>query len=187
MTNFSAPVFTATGRCLFVSIQTILLTFEASMTARAATTHYTPADVFLATGIPTPKQNQWYERQTIKPSRLDKKPTGSGCYRMVCPATVYQIGITAEGTQIGLPARQAAEAARLFADDQPGRPANTLFENGRTMLVLGASGSRIVNSHFDDSVVDVCGRPFEASAIIDIGQIVSAIDSILTNISERQP
>lgn len=63
------------------------------MTAqKAATTHYTPADVFHATGITVPKQNQWYDRLTIVPSRLDTKPNGSGVYRMVCAA----IPITSE-------------------------------------------------------------------------------------------
>jgi hypothetical protein len=152
------------------------------MTANAATTHYTPADVFRATGISVPRQNQWYDRGTIKPSRLDKRPAGSGCHRMVCPATVYQIAITAKATQLRLPARQAAEAARLFADEQPGRSANTLFEFGRTLLITDVSGSRIVNSQFDDALIDICGRPFASALIVDIGQIVLAVDTALKTI-----
>jgi hypothetical protein len=35
--------------------------------------------------------------------------------------------ITAKGTLLGLPAKQAAESARLDADDQPGRLENIIF------------------------------------------------------------
>jgi hypothetical protein len=155
------------------------------MTADAAAPHYTPADVFRATGVSIIKQNQWYDRGTIKPSRLDKIVTGSGCHRRVCTATVYRIAITATCADIGMPARQAADAALLFADEQPGRRANTLFEFGRTLLITDASGSRIVNSQFDDALIDVCGRPFASALIVDIGQIIKAIDTALNNISKK--
>jgi hypothetical protein len=149
------------------------------MTAEAATTHYTPADVFRATGISVPKQNQWYDRGTIKPSRLDKKPTGSGSYRLVCAATVYRIAITATCANIGMPATQAADAARLFADEQPGRQANKPYEFGRTLLVTNGSGSRIVNAGYNDSLIEICGRDFEAAVIVDVGQIIRDIDAAL--------
>jgi hypothetical protein len=150
------------------------------MTAHAATTHYTPAEVFSVTGISVPKQNQWYERRTIKPSRLDKQPAGSGSYRMVCAATVHQIAITATCVNLGMPARQAAEAARLFAVDQPDRPANTLYPFDRTLLVVKATGTQIIKADFNASLTDICGRPFEAAIIIDIGQIVRAVDQELS-------
>jgi len=146
------------------------------MTAHAATTHYTPAEVFNATGISVPKQNQWYDRRTIKPSRLDKQPAGSGSYRLVCAATVYQIAVTAACVNLGIPARQAAEGARLFSLDQPDRAANTLYPFDRTLLVMKATGTQITKAGFNDSLTDVCGRPFEAAIIIDIGQIVRAVD-----------
>jgi hypothetical protein len=60
------------------------------------------------------------------------------------------------------------------------RPANTLYEFGRTLLVVKNSGAEILNADFNDSLTDVCGRPFDAAIIIiiiiDIGQIVRAVD-----------
>jgi len=146
------------------------------MTAQAAKTHYTPAEVFIATGISVPKQNQWYDRRTIKPSRLDKQPAGSGNYRLVCAATIYQIAITATCVNLGIPARQAAEAARLFAVDQSDRPANTLYPFDRTLLLVKATGTQIIKADFNASLTDICGRPFEAAIIVDIGQIVRSVD-----------
>jgi hypothetical protein len=137
--------------------------------------------VFEATGISVPKQNQWYDRQTIKPSRLDKQPAGSGSYRLVCPATVYQIAITARCVNLGIPARQAAEGARPFGIDQPGRPANTLYEFGRTLLVKKSAGVEIRVEDFNASLADICGRPFEAAVIIDLGSIIRAVDHALNS------
>jgi hypothetical protein len=150
------------------------------MPAQAATTHYTPAEVFIVTGISVPKQNQWYDRQTIKPARPDKLPSGSGSYRLVCAATVYQIAITATCVNLGIPARQAAEAARLFALDQPDRPANTLYALDRTLLVVKANGTQLIRSDFNASLTDICGRPFEAAIIVDIGQIIRQVDQDLS-------
>jgi hypothetical protein len=116
---------------------------------------------------------------TIKLARQDKKPNGSGSYRLVCAGTVYRFAITAACVNIGLSAKQSADAASLLAEEQPGRAANQLFEFGRTLLITSASSTRIVNSQFEDSLTDLCGRPFEDSVIIDVGQIVAAVDSAL--------
>jgi hypothetical protein len=154
------------------------------MTARAAPTHYSPADVFCATGISVPKQNQWYDRRTIQPSRSDKQPTGSGSYRLVCPATVYQIAITAKCVDVGIPARKAAEAARLFAISNPDRGANALYEFGRTLLIYKATGAQILNADFNASLTDICGRPFETAIIVDIGQTIRAVDEALAKLKK---
>jgi hypothetical protein len=80
-------------------------------------------------------------------------------------------------------ARQSADAASLFADEQAGRPTNRPFDYGRTLLVKNACGSRIVNCGFDDSLIDICGRPFQAAVIVDVGQIIAAVNSVLASIS----
>jgi hypothetical protein len=150
------------------------------MTAKAASTHFTPADVFSATGVSVPKQNQWYDRRTVIPSRQDKRPSGSGSYRLVCAATVYQIALTAACIKLGISARHAADAARLFAAGQPGRPPNTLYGFDRTLLTIKETGAKIINAQFNASLTDICGRPFEAAIIIDVGQIIRAIDQSLS-------
>jgi hypothetical protein len=154
------------------------------MTAQAATKHYTPAEVFNATGISVAKQNQWYDRRTIKPSRPDKQPAGSGSDRLVCAATVYQIAITATCVNLGISARQAAEAARSLADEQPGRAANQLYEFGRTLLVIKSTGTQIVNADFSASLTDICERPFAGALIIDVGPIVRAVDEALISLKK---
>jgi hypothetical protein len=154
------------------------------MPADAATIHYPPAVVFLSTGIPVPAQTQWYDRSVIKPSRLDKKPKGSGDHRLVCAGTVYQIGITAACRNLGMPVKQAAEAARLFAVDQPDRPGNTLYPFDRTLLVVKASGTQIIKADCNATLTDICGRPFESAVIVDIGSIVKTIDDVLNSKKE---
>ena len=155
------------------------------MTAKAATTHYTAADVFNATGISVQQQNQWYDRRVVIPSRLDKRPTGTGSYRLVCAATVYQLAITTTCTKLGISARKAADVTRLFAGEQPGRMANETYPFNRTLLVVKEGGAEILNAPFEASLTDICGRPFQAATIIDIGQIIRAIDEKLTSIKGK--
>ncbi|KJC60061.1 hypothetical protein UP10_15430 [Bradyrhizobium sp. LTSPM299] len=78
-----------------------------------------------------------------------------------------------------MPARQAAESVRLFAVDQPGRPANALYAFDRTLLVVKASGTQIINADFNAPLTEICGRPFEAAMIVDIGQTIRAVDEAL--------
>src|SRR5260370_30044640 len=145
------------------------------MTAKADQ-YFSPGDILYATGVSVPKQNQWIGWGTIIPARTDRKPTGSGVYRMVCAATVLQFAITTECVRTGLPARLAAEGARLFAVAQPNRAANELYETGHTLLLFQKNGSRIVNSQYDESLTDICGREFDTATIVNIGRIKRAID-----------
>jgi hypothetical protein len=123
-------------------------------------------------------QNQRLERGVIRPSYRDKKSGGSGNYR-ISVETIYQYAITSECTKLGIPARRAAEAARLFSVAQPGRAANELFPFGRTLLKLKSTGAEIVNADFNASLTDVVGRPFESTTLIEIGPIVGAVDQAL--------
>jgi hypothetical protein len=155
------------------------------MTAqKAGSKHYTPADVFYVTGVPVAKQNQWYDRGTIIPARLDTKPNGSGIYRMVCAATVLQFATTTECVRTGLPAKLAAEGARLIAVAQPGRQANDLFECGHTLLLFQKNGSRIVSVQYDESLTDFCGREFDTATIVNIAKIKRAVDEKLISIKK---
>jgi hypothetical protein len=59
------------------------------------------------------------------------------------------------------------------------RAANKLFEFGRTLLVVKANGAKIVNVPFEASLTDICGRPFEAVIILDIGHIIKTTDQAI--------
>src|SRR5665647_216704 len=115
------------------------------MTAQAASQYYTAADVEEGTGVPVPKQNQWIERDTIIPSRHDKRSIGSGDPRLMSVETVYQFAITACAVKFGLSAKHAAYAARKFTDQsQPGRPAGKPFQQDLTVLVLRTTGPVVI-------------------------------------------
>jgi hypothetical protein len=147
--------------------------------------HCTPAAVAVMTGVSVPKQNQWSERGTIRPSRRDKKPTGSGDYRMMSVETVYQFAITSACAKLGMPARLAAEGARHFCVAQPGRPANEPYPFGRTLLLITPTGEKIVNADFNATLTDICGRPFQSAIVVDVGQIIAAVDNALTSTKDN--
>jgi hypothetical protein len=155
------------------------------MPAKAASTHYTPHDVFNATSVSVAKLNQWIDRGTVILSRRDKKPSGSGDWRLISLETVHQVAITALGVRFGVPAKLAAEGARLLAVAQPGRQANAIFEHGRTLILFQPSGTRIVNSQYEESLADILGRLFSAATLVDVGQIIKATDEKLISIKRK--
>jgi hypothetical protein len=59
---------------------------------------------------------------------------------------------------------------------------NTLYEFDRTLLVVKTTRAEIINAPFESPLTDICGRPFEAAIILDIGQIIKATDeAIISN------
>jgi hypothetical protein len=61
------------------------------------------------------------------------------------------------------------------------RAANTLYPFGRTLLILKEGSSEIVNAPFESSLTDICGRPFEAAIILDIGHIIKTTDEAINS------
>jgi len=133
---------------------------------------YKTGAVSAATGVPAAKLGRWQDRRTLKPSRQDKPSTGSGDHRLFSRATVNRIAITKCLTDLGIAASPANQAAALL---------ETVYEFGRTLLVFKPTGWQIVNAEFNAPLTDICGRPFEAAVIVDVGQIIKAIDETLTN------
>jgi hypothetical protein len=64
------------------------------------------------------------------------------------------------------------------------RPANELYEFGRTLVVVKPSGTQILNADFNASLTDICGRPFETAIIVDIGQTIRAVDEALAKLKK---
>jgi hypothetical protein len=156
------------------------------MPAKADKAYFTPADVFNVTGVSAAKLNQWIDRGTVIPSRLDKKPNGSGDWRRISLETVHQIAIAEAGVRFRIPARLAAEGARLLAVGQPGRAANELFEFGLTAMVHTEDGIAIRNLDSDASLSEVFGRPFQNATIIDIGPIIKAVDESISKLKDNK-
>jgi hypothetical protein len=136
---------------------------------------YRTGAVSAATGVPTAKLGRWQDRKTLKPSRYDKASTGSGDHRLFSRATVNRIAIAKRLIDLGIAASPANQAASLFIE---------LFEFGRTLLVLKSTGAQIQNADFNATLPDMCGRPFESAVIVDIGQIILAVDQALISTKE---
>ena len=153
------------------------------MPAKAAL--HTPAQIHEATGFTVPQQNQLYARHTVLLSSADKKPTGSGTRRLIGSETTYRLAILAKGIKTGVQARHAANASKLYAVGQKGRPPNTLYPVGRTLLILKEGSAEIVNAPFEATLTTICGRPFEAAIILDIGQIIKAVDDKLISTEKK--
>ena len=64
------------------------------------------------------------------------------------------------------------------------RQPNELYEFGRTVLVHTGTGTTIKNLDADVSLSEALGRPFRSSIIIDIGQILKAVDEALISIKK---
>jgi hypothetical protein len=98
---------------------------------------------------------------------------------------VPPFAVTNAGTRKRIPARRAAAAARLFAVQQPGRQANSLWEFGTTLLVIKQRAAEIVNAPFEASLSDICGRPFESATILNLTLIVKTVDEKLISIKGK--
>jgi hypothetical protein len=131
--------------------------------------------VSAATGVPIPTLGRWHDRNTLKPSRLDKPTTGSGDHRLFSRSTIVRIAIAKTLIDLGIAAGPANRAAATFTE---------LFAYGRTLLVISPTCARIVNAEFNATLTDFSGRPFCSAVIVDCGHVVAAIDQTLISTKE---
>ena len=138
---------------------------------------YKTGAVSAATGVSAAKLSRWQDRKTLKPSRQDKASSGSGDHRLFSRVTIDRIAIAKRLTDLGIAARPANQAAASFVEP---------YKFGRTLLVVKPSGgSQILNAEFNATLTDICGRPFESAAIVDIGQIILAVDhALISNLKD---
>ena len=127
------------------------------MTARADLL-LSASQVAAVTGASARLQGQRYAHHIYTHSAGDSIPCGHGDDRYVTAETVYRIAITEACAKAGVHIRNAAKSALLFAEDQRGRHANTLYEFGRTLLVIKEGTAAIVAAQFDALLTDVQGR-----------------------------
>jgi hypothetical protein len=131
---------------------------------------YKTGAVCAATGVPAARLGRWQDRKTLQPSRHDKASSGTGDHRQFSRDTIIRIAIAKTLTDLGIAANPANKAATLFTG---------LFQFGRTVLTLTRTGAKIVNADYNAPLTEICGRPFQAAVIVDIGQIVMAVDQAL--------
>jgi DNA-binding transcriptional MerR regulator len=154
------------------------------MNSHAAAAHYTAAEVAAATGVSPETQLQWHDRPIIIPSRNDVRPTGTGDKRLMSRETVYQLALTAALARLGIPAKQAACAARLFTDrSSPSRPAGKLFPRGRTVLVTRPTGSALLNAELDVDFFALADGGISFVAI-DVAAVVRDVNEKLDQLKQ---
>jgi hypothetical protein len=127
--------------------------------------------VCAATGVPAARLGRWKDRKTFEPSRADKGSTGSGDHRLFSRESVNRIAIAKCLTDLGIAAKPANQAATLFDGLHD--------ECRRTLLVVTPSGPQIINADYSAALPEICGRPFAAAVIVDVGQIIKTIDETL--------
>jgi DNA-binding transcriptional MerR regulator len=152
------------------------------MNSHAAATHYTAGEVAAAIGISPEKQLQWDDRGVTIPSRNDVRPNGSGEKRLMSRETVYQLALTAALARLGIPAKQAAAAARKLTDQpSPGRPAGKLYPQDRTVLALRETGPVVINAPYHADFCDLSNHGTSLVAI-DAGAICRNVDTALSKL-----
>lgn len=141
---------------------------------------FSASNIAALSGLSVPRIDQLVSLGTVVLSQSDKQVAeGSGNHRRVGLPTVYNFGIIAALMKLGIQSKPAANAARLFAMDQPGRVANGLYEFGRTILLLRNDSAEILNAEPGAALDDVFGRPLDGATIIDIGRITTAINEAI--------
>jgi hypothetical protein len=152
------------------------------MTARADSL-FNASQVAAVTGSSARLQGQRYAHHIYVHSAGDAIPCGHGDDRYVTAETIYRIAVTEATAAAGVQIRNASKAALLFAEDQHGRRANTLFEFGRTLIVISKTGAVIVNAPFDALLSDVCDK--DGAFVIDLGPIFKAVNEKLSLINRK--
>jgi hypothetical protein len=138
------------------------------------------SNIAALTGLSVPRIDQLIGLGTVLLSHADKQAAeGSGNHRRVSLPTVYQFGITAALIKLGIPSKPSANAAKLYAMDQPGRIANCNFEFGRTLLLVKSIGAEIVNADSNSTIAGVFGRQIDGATILDLGRITTTIDEAI--------
>ena len=150
------------------------------MSARAHSTLFTPGEICAATGATPRLQAQRWAHHIYEPSAGDTIPRGYGDARGATPETVYRIAITETLAKSGVHIRKSKNAAALFAEDQHGRRANTLYEFGRTLIVIKGGNAAIVNAAFDAPLSDVCGK--DGAFVTDLGPIIANVNQKLSQL-----
>lgn len=143
-------------------------------------------DVSRVTGVPIPTLCRWLDRRVIEPSRRDHPSSGTGDHRTFGRAIINKIAIAKKLIAVGIAAGPANAAASMFTDHgQRNRAAGEPFAQGRTLLVLRASGPVIINSIFDAEFSELAADGI-AFVALDCGKTVKEIDAILNTTAHKQ-
>jgi DNA-binding transcriptional MerR regulator len=126
-----------------------------------------------ASGVSATNLAAWTDRGIIELRGEDVDTSGSGTPRLYSRNRIIQVAIANSLTKVGLNILRAADAAAVFANEnQAGRERGELFATGRTMLVVTALETKVVNS--DRALGD-----YGPAVVIDVGKVVERVDAAL--------
>jgi hypothetical protein len=133
------------------------------------------ADIVRAVGISAATLSQWCDRGIIELGEGDIASTGTGSPRQFSLKRVVNIALVAELIKIGVNLARAAEAAEMFTDEgSQDRAAGELFARGKTLLVISASTTAVINVRDGRAPPD-----FGPAVTVDCGEIVAHVDRAL--------
>jgi hypothetical protein len=106
----------------------------------------------------------------------DKKATGSGTRVGLSKPRAYQAAIMKQLNRRGLAIPQAARIAFAFSDaGNVGRSPGTLYEHGRTVIVVDDDGATVKNI-FSDTTLN---HRSPCTITVDVNKVVEHVDSFL--------
>jgi hypothetical protein len=127
-----------------------------------------------AIGMPQHTLMSWLDRRVVALGGGDVDEGTSGRPRLLSMARVLQLALAHEMTKLGLNPTRAAEAAALFTDkSQPGRATGRPFTTGRTLLVVSATATEVINAPHAEA-------DFGASIVVDCGAVVERLERALS-------
>ena len=110
----------------------------------------------------------------------DHRASGSGNPIRLSKTRIHNIALIENLVGLGISLSKASAAASKFIDQsQPGRPAGACYSQGRTLLVLRASGPAVINAPYHADFSDLSDHS-ETLFAIDCGMIVNAVNEALS-------
>jgi hypothetical protein len=136
---------------------------------------YKISTVAKAADIPLKDLTRNLGRKVIK---LPCPDPGKGRPRLAALPTIYYIAIGMALMKVFVPPTTAMSLAQQFVEPQRGRELGRPFESGKTLMLIADGVGSIINLQADQ---DVSAYLQTATIIIDIGRIVSTVNSRLLN------
>jgi hypothetical protein len=122
---------------------------------------------------------RWLDHNIVRLRNNDVRPNGSGHYCGLSRNRILQIAITHRLLAAGMSLSLAATGALQFTDaGQPGREPGQPFEFGKTILVIDAAQTRVVNADFDAGFADLINHA-PSAVILDVNQLVDQVGATL--------
>ena len=134
---------------------------------------YTLSDAAEAVGIPKKKLRRDADRKII-----DLPKTGKGKQRPLALSTIYLIAVCHALTKVFVPPTTAMSLAKLFLEPQRGRKLGTVFESGKTLMLVTDGVGSIINLEIDQ---DLSPHLRETTIVVDLGAIISKVNARLIN------